>query len=48
MVTFGVSDSGIGMSKEYMERIYQPFEQESAQAMKRFGGTGLGLSIKSY
>ena len=44
-VTFRVSDTGIGMSKEYQERLFQPFEQESAVTAQKYGGTGLGLSI---
>lgn len=40
-----VKDSGCGMSKEYMKRIFKPFEQESALTAKEHGGSGLGLSI---
>lgn len=42
---FIVSDTGIGMSEEYMSRIFKPFEQENAGTAKKFGGSGLGLSI---
>ena len=42
---FKVSDTGIGMSEEYKNRMFQPFEQESAGTARNFGGTGLGLSI---
>ena len=42
---FVVEDDGIGMSKEYLGRLFSPFEQESASTAKQFGGTGLGLSI---
>ncbi|NCC44724.1 MAG: transporter substrate-binding domain-containing protein, partial [Clostridia bacterium] len=44
-IRFTVSDTGIGMSKEYMERLFQPFEQEEAATARKFGGSGLGLSI---
>ena len=42
---FTVSDTGIGMSEEFMERIFNPFEQESAAVGRKFGGTGLGMPI---
>lgn len=40
-----VKDTGRGMSKEYMDRIFKPFEQETALTAKEHGGSGLGLSI---
>lgn len=42
---FTVSDTGIGMSEEFMGRIFSPFEQESVVTGKKYGGTGLGMSI---
>lgn len=42
---FTVSDTGIGMSQEFLTRIFQPFEQESAATSQKYGGTGLGMSI---
>ena len=42
---FAVEDSGIGMSAEVLERLFQPFEQASSGISRKFGGTGLGLHI---
>jgi len=40
-----VEDNGIGIAKDKLESIFDPFEQESEATLKRFGGTGLGLPI---
>ena len=40
-----VSDSGIGFTKEYSEKIFDSFSQQQGQANKLYGGTGLGLAI---
>lgn len=42
---FTVSDTGIGMSQSFQERIWMPFEQERLDAARLHGGTGLGLAI---
>lgn len=44
-IQFAVRDNGIGMSEEYLSRLFQPFEQESAVTAQKYGGSGLGLSI---
>lgn len=44
-IWFTVSDTGIGIAKESLERIFQPFQQADETVMNRFGGTGLGLAI---
>jgi len=42
---FKVQDSGVGMTQQQKERLFQPFTQADASTTRRFGGTGLGLSI---
>jgi PAS domain S-box-containing protein len=44
-VEFQVVDTGLGMSPEQVERIFNAFEQAEASTAKRYGGTGLGLAI---
>ena len=42
-LTFALADSGIGMSKQDIARLFKPFAQASAEVSRRFGGAGLGL-----
>ena len=45
LVVFNISDTGIGMSPEECQRIFQPFTQADSSTSRSFGGTGLGLTI---
>ena len=42
---FIISDTGIGMSREYLPRLFDTFSQEDSSATSRYGSTGLGMPI---
>ena len=44
-LTYVVADSGIGMSPEFMETMYQPFSRQTDSRVNSIQGTGLGLAI---
>lgn len=45
MYEIRVKDTGIGMSREFAERIFEPFEREHTSTVSRIQGTGLGMAI---
>jgi len=45
MIKFVVKDTGIGISDEHQDLIFQQYQQGNASVARNFGGTGLGLSI---
>ena len=44
-IRFTIADTGIGMSREYLPRIFDTFSQEDSSATNRYGSSGLGLAI---
>ena len=42
---FRIKDNGIGMSQEFAQKIFEPFERERTSTVSRIQGTGLGMAI---
>lgn len=44
-IEFVCADTGIGMSEEFQQHLFEPFTQENTDARSTYGGTGLGMAI---
>ena len=42
---FAVQDTGVGISREYLDQVFEPFSQLEASSTRHYGGTGVGLTV---
>ena len=47
-VSFEIKDTGIGMTEDQIQRVFEPFMQAESGTTRKYGGTGLGLAITKY
>jgi PAS domain S-box-containing protein len=47
-MAFRVADSGIGMTPEQIDKLFQPFVQADVSTSRKYGGTGLGMTITQH
>lgn len=44
-IVFAIGDTGIGITREQLQHLFQPFQQADTTTSRKYGGTGLGLTI---